>query len=450
MVVGACRRQAPTVDLPYIGGALHHTLIIGAGAAGLAAGRLLHDAGHDILIVEARDRIGGRAWTDNTFADFPIELGAEFIHGEHAATHQLVKEAGLHTIPVVRMDNLWWAENGQAALPLKNLAAPIRDIIDGLLRDYDTLPYSVPPPYAMGRGLGGGDMSLADYLRSRGWNDDALKTADVLLAQTCCARIETLSCADLIREIHADHAGSQEFRIEEGYGALFDWYSRDLPIQLNMPVSAIYWDAEGVTVIAGDQQFTAQKCILTLPIPVLQTLQFDPPLNAEKQEAIRALRTEPATKLIYRFREPLWNESLTFMAHQGLTARWWTPGYGRKDAAVIACYITADRAHSIDLMTETAALELGLLQLAQLLGLPLETMRQHLAASRRVSWADDPYALGGYAHVPPGHAEARPILAQPEGDLLFFAGEASAYDSNPQTVHGALESGWRAARECMA
>ncbi|MBC7870410.1 MAG: FAD-dependent oxidoreductase, partial [Chitinophagaceae bacterium] len=218
---------------------MQHTLIIGAGAAGLAAGRVLHDSGHDILILEARDRIGGRAWTDHTFADFPIELGAEFIHGEHAATHQLVKDAGFHTIPVVRMDHLWWAENGHPAVNRNQLPAPIREIIDGLLRDYDALAN-----FALAN-----DMSLADYLRGRGWDDDALKTADVLLAQTCCATIETLSCADLIREAHADHAGSQEFRIEEGYAALFDHYSRDVPIQLNKVVSAIYWDAEGVTVM---------------------------------------------------------------------------------------------------------------------------------------------------------------------------------------------------------
>jgi len=419
---------------------LHHTLIIGAGAAGLAAGRLLHDAGHNILILEARDRIGGRAWTDHTFADFPVELGAEFIHGEHAATHELVQDAGLHTIPVVRMDNLWWSENGQPAVPRHQLPPPVREMINGLLRDYDNLPDQARP----------GDMSLAHYLRGRGWGEDALKMADVLLAQTCCARLDRLSCADLIREMQADHAGDKEFRIEEGYGALFQWYSRDLPIRLNTSVRRIRWTKDGVMVTADNHLFLADRCIITVPIPVLRGLRFDPPLSLDKQRAINSFDTQPATKLIYRFREPLWDDSLTYMAHSGVAARWWTPGYGRKGAAVIACYITAGRARGIDDMTAATALEFGLKDLGKLLGLRPGRLKRDLVAGKRVSWVDDPYARGGYAHISPGAVYERPTLAQSEGGVLFFAGEATAYDSNPQTVHGALESGWRAAREVLA
>ncbi|MBZ0290175.1 MAG: FAD-dependent oxidoreductase, partial [Anaerolineae bacterium] len=412
---------------------MHHTIIIGAGAAGLAAGRTLHDAGYDILILEARDRIGGRVWTDHTFADFPVELGAEFIHGEHAATHDLVRQAGLHTIPVVRMDNLWWAEPGQPAVHRDKLPEPIRDIIDGLLRDYHDMPDHVKT-----------SMTLGEYLRRRFWDDEALKIADVLLAQTCCARIDTLSCQDLIREMRADHAGSEEFRIEEGYAALFDWYSRELPIQLNTPVNRIRWTKDGVMVMANKQIFMAEKCIITVPTSVIWKIRFDPDLSRETQGAIASLSIEPATKLIYRFREPLWDESLTFMAHTGVTARWWTPGYGRKNSGVIACYITAGRAYGIDEMVASDALEFGLKDLCRLLGLPATKLRHELVSGKRVSWAQDPYALGGYAHAGAAAVYERPTLAQPEGGVLFFAGEATAYDTNPQTVHGALESGWRA------
>jgi monoamine oxidase len=89
-------------------------------------------------------------------------------------------------------------------------------------------------------------------------------------------------------------------------------------------------------------------------------------------------------------------------------------------------------------------------ELAVLLGKSVDELRSACIQSQRVAWMVDPYALGGYAHIPPGSADARPILAQPVGDVLFFAGEATAYDTNPQTVHGALESGWRAARECLS
>jgi monoamine oxidase len=416
-------------------------LIIGAGAAGLAAGRMLHDAGSDGLILEARDRIGGRISTDYDFADVPVELGAEFIHGECAATHDLVRQAGLKTLPVVRMDNLWWAADGQPAVSRRKLAPALKQQLEGLLDDYHRLEASLPD-----------DLSLEAYLRGRGWDGAALIMADVLLAQTCCARLDSLSCHDLIREMQTDQAGKEEARIREGYGALLRWYSQDLPIRLNTPVSDIQWNDDGVTVLAGDTRFQARKCIVTVPVSVLQRgmIRFDPPLGEDKRWAIQALRTEPATKLIYRFRERLWSGDLTFMAHPGLAARWWTPGYPREDAAVMCAYVTADRARRIDAMDEATALAFGLDELSVLLGIPLATLRGQLMTARRVAWAHDPYALGGYVHVPPGAAEARPLLAQPEGGVLFFAGEATAYDTNPQTVHGALESGWRAARECLA
>ncbi len=418
------------------------TLIIGAGAAGLAAARQLHDSGQQILVVEARDRIGGRIWTDSHATSFPIELGAEFIHGETAATMALIQAAGLTTLPVTRLDeHLRWALPGQTARLRPELPHEFQILLDRLFADYAALALSPQEP----------DRSLASYLMQRGWEAEAIRIADVLLAQTCCAHIDELSCADLIREQQVDHAGKLEFRIEEGYAALLNHYSAGLPIHLNTAVKAVRWSDQEVTVVTADEQeFQAKRCILTLPVSLLaaNAIHFDPPLRAEKQRAIAAFRTEAATKLIYHFNQPLWDEELTYMCHAGTVARWWTPGYGRGSTALLSAYVTADRGRIIDSMSEADALALGLYELSGLLGFPLDQLQQELLTSRRIAWAHDPYARGGYAHVPPGQANARVILAQPEGRTLFFAGEATAHDSNPQTVHGAFESGWRAAREC--
>jgi monoamine oxidase len=413
-------------------------IIIGAGAAGLAAAQHFRNSNRvgGLLILEARDRIGGRIHTDNEFADYPIELGAEFIHGDNASTHQLVQQADLHTIPVERMGNLFWGLNHQAAVHHKSLPAPLHSTFDRLLNDYAKL-YSNDLPT---------DMPLANWLRSHGWSGADLDMADVLLAQTCCASIETLSCHDLIREHQNDTAGDGEARIREGYDALLHWYSRDLPIRFNTKVDRIGQH----TVSAGDETFQAHTIIVTLPVSLLQRgdITFETPLSAAKQQAIQDFRIEPATKLIYRFHEQFWDDSLTYMAHTGTTARWWTPGYQRGGNPVITAFVTADRARQIDALSETDAINLGLHELSGLLGQPENRLHERLVKARRVSWAADPYARGGYAHIPPGKAAAREILAQPEwkGSLLF-AGEATAYDSNPQTVHGALESGHRAAQQ---
>jgi monoamine oxidase len=413
-------------------------VVIGAGAAGIAATRTLKNAGKKVLVLEARDRIGGRAWTDETFAEFPVELGAEFIHGAKVITHEFVKEAGLSEIPVDRFGKLRWGD-GKAKL-VANLPHHLQDSFRKLWHDYEGL-VNVELPR---------DLSLADYLKAKGHETHALQMADVLLAQTCVASLYDLSCKDLQRDMqHGDTHGA-ESRIREGYKALFSYLSRDLDIRLSSPVHTIAQDKSGVTITSNGNHYRARTCIITLPVTILQSgaVQFSPALSFEKQCTLHALKMEAGTKLLYTFTEAFWDDTLTYMLHDDLASRWWTPGHGRKNSSVITCYTTSARARAIDTMTETNALTLGLQQLSKLLDVSFEKLSGSLTTSKRVSWAHDEYAQGAYAHVPPGAAEARIDLAKPEG-RLFFAGEATAYHSTPQTVHGAFDSGIRAAVEAI-
>jgi len=414
-------------------------LVLGAGAAGLACARRLIEAGLSVRVLEARQRAGGRIQTDKSLTGYPLELGAEFIHGERAVTHGLVQQAGLSVIPVDRLRaGLRW---GDPALPLEAVTPETRSAILGLRAAYARLeewPEDAP------------DQALAEYLKAQGFNAEALRIADVLLAQTCCARLDTLSCADLAREMRADHAGPLEYRIAEGYGALLAWLAADVPVTFGAAVERVIWGAAGVTVETNASRFEARRAVVTLPVAVLAAgaVEFEPPLPPYKQYAMRAFRTEPATKLLYVFNERRWDAELTFMAHEGVTARWWTSRYRRSGPPVLAAYLTAERARLVDALDEADALELGLREAATLLGDP--ALGEHIRGAKRVSWAADPLARGGYAHILPGGADARPALAAPIEDRLFFAGEATAWESNPQTVHGAIESGWRAAEEVQA
>ncbi len=429
-------------------------LIIGAGAAGIAAARTLQDAGHHPLILEARDRIGGRVFTRYDFAEFPVELGGEFIHGESTITRTWLREAGLSDIPIPRYTNLWWANPDigiTKALPPDQLPADERRIVLAILAAWRAL-LDKADAYR------DHDRSLASYLYEIGMDAKAIHIADILLAQTCCAPVGDLSCQDLIREMQVDHAGKDEFRIREGYFALFDHLLRGINVVLNTRITKIQHSGAKVIAYAADGTiYTADHCIVTLPVSVLQAggIMFDPPLSDRKQHAIAAFKTERATKLIYRFRERVWDQSLIFLAHPGLATRWWTPSYGReKDGindAVISAFVTVTPAARIDEMSEPAALAHGLGELAALLGDGCTQARLEslVTDAMRVSWGDDPFARGGYAYIPVGKASARIDLAAPEGDHLFFAGEATAHDTNPQTVHGAFESGIRAAKDAM-
>jgi monoamine oxidase len=236
--------------------------------------------------------------------------------------------------------------------------------------------------------------------------------------------------------------------------------------------------------------YIGETCIVTVSLNVLKYngIQFVPNLSYDKQTAIQSMKMEPGTKLIYIFKNnhteqrQLWDPNLTYMLthHQNIlesskstkmrTTRWWTPGYGHSTSSsttpksnnrthnnnIIMSYTTADFAVYLDQLLEKDAIQCGLNDLSILLSVSIELLRSNLVYSKRISWSHDPYTLGAYAHVPPGcsssssdNTNTRQALAKAEGSI-YFAGEATAYDTTPQTVHGAIYTGIRAANEILS
>ncbi|WP_298819173.1 flavin monoamine oxidase family protein [Chloroflexus sp.] len=414
-------------------------VVIGAGAAGLAAARALRDAGARVAVIEARPRIGGRIWTERSCGFYPIELGAELIHGAHTSTVELAQQAGLTLDEVDRYNGLRW---GTPARPIHELPPddPARQAIARARAIWNSLAERYTDESV--------DCSLATELCRHGFDPAALAVADVALAQTCCAELETLSCVDLAREQRVDQAGPREFRLRERYDTLLNWLARNLDIRPGMPVRAITDHGDAVTIEAGATTLRARRCVVTVPVAVLAAgaIRFNPPLSATKRAAIAAFNTRPATKHFFWFDTPLWDEDFAYAAHNGLFARWWTPAHPDPAAPLLCSYVTAERAAALDRLPDATVRELGLAELSWLLG--RSDVAERCVGFRRYRWAADQYARGGYAHLPPGMAWARPALATVEGNI-HFAGEATAFTSNPQTVHGAIDSGWRAARECL-
>jgi monoamine oxidase len=408
-------------------------IVIGAGAAGLAAARQLVAAGRSVLVLEARDRIGGRIWTDRSIGSVPVELGAEFIHGAHVQTWEWVRRTGAQTLPFARWSGRRIALGGGRVAGAWLLRA--RPDLRRLMSLEDQIAaYSGP------------DRPLSEWLRERDYSPLAAHIADLRLAHAFCATPETLSLLDLAEELRGGYTEGGDFKILTGYDQIVNALAEGLDIRLGTPVSALHWGADGVEALAeSGLSFQARDAIVTLPLALLQAgaVRFEPALPEAQREAIGQLAMAPAMKLIYRFADTLWPREMTFLSADDPVAVWWT---NRPDAAILTGFLTGPRARRLSALGGDEALERGLNQLAGYFG---PGARSQLLEARAVDWGADPWARGGYSSTPPGAAGMRAQLARPAG-ALHFAGEATVTGDSPATIHGAIGSGIRAAREIMA
>jgi monoamine oxidase len=431
-------------------------LVIGAGASGLAAARALADAGRRVIVLEARERIGGRVWTDRAFAAIPVERGAEFIHGEQADTWALVRRARLRTESFSRWQGRRIVtEDGRLAGDELLQARP--DLQRVFTLEQRLAEYQGP------------DCSLAEWLAANAYSPLASHIADLRLAHSNCATPATISVAELAHELKIADKGPGDFHILDGYDRTLALLADQLDIRLGTAVIAIRWGDDGVQVQtsggekarkrAGEFEispphpltrspahtFRARHAIVTLPLALLKAdaVTFDPPLPEAKRYAIDALTMAPAMKLLLRFQERFWDAEMTFLTGRDPVPVWWTV---RRDAPLLTGFITGPRATRLAAHGPEGALEQGMATLTAIFG---DAPRRLFADGAVVDWAADKWARGGYSSVPPGAHGQRAVLAQPAG-ALYFAGEATVFANNPATVHGALHSGARAAREIVA
>lgn len=407
-------------------------LVLGAGAAGLGAARTLTDAGRNVLVVEARDRIGGRVWTEHGFGSIPVECGAEFIHGDAVGTWAWVRRAAAPT----EAADIWYGrrmalEDGRVAGP--ELLDQRDDLKAALALEEELARYSGP------------DMPLATWLDQRGVTGLKRHLADIRMAHASCGALETLSAAALADELRASaHNGVHDFHILSGYDSVLAVLAEGLNICLNAAVQRVDWGSAGIIFrLANGEELQARAAVITLPLAVLKAgvVEFAPGLPEAQQQAIAGLAMEPAMKVIYRFREPFWDQGMTFLTLPDPMPVWWALRAGQP---LLTCFLTNWRARQAGALGE-ALIARGLEHLRPFFG---DVPEQLFEEARIVNWAADPWALGGYSSSPVGSVGLRKLLATAQPPL-FFAGEATLSDDCPATVHGALRSGERAAGEVM-
>ena len=428
-------------------------LIIGAGAAGLAAAAELARAGGSALVLEARDRVGGRCWSREVAGlAVPVELGAEFIHGRPAATLSLLQQAGTAAVDTPRKP--WISEDGRLA-PRDNFF----DEIQAAMR--------------AGRRPGTRDMSfdafLARELRPR-ISEKAFTFARMLVEGYDAADPARASARAIIEEWTNEGAGAALSRPLGGYGSVLAYLAGALAgsrvqVRLQTMVRAVQWKRGSVAIEATSFgkvfHATAPRAIITLPVGVLQlpngmpgAVRFTPALK-EKRPALKGLAAGPVIKIALCFRTAFWEaldhgryRDATFFHSPGAAfPTFWTASPVR--APLLIAWCGGPRAARF---AGTGTAEIVRRALADLHGVfgARARIESHLTAAHVHDWQQDPFARGAYSYVTVGGGGARDVLAASLKNTLYFAGEATDLEGEAGTVAGALQSGRRAVRELMA
>jgi monoamine oxidase len=422
-------------------------VVVGAGVAGLAAARMLAEAGRRVALLEARDRIGGRVHTVQAIqGELAVELGAEFVHGLPAELIDLIDEAGLTRFELDGDSRC--AGTGRSAGRL----GPCGDQHE-IHQLFDELSHAQLSPDSR-------DLTFSEFLGQRKARPEAAAWATNFVEGFNAADADRISIRALAKQQVAEDAisGDRMFRVVEGYGRVPEFLLRKFrdaggEFFRSMAVRSIDWEPGQVEVLTETGRVLAAKAaILTLPLGVLQgrRVAFSPqPMEILK--AADSMAMGPAARVVYEFGSAFWKEftslkGVSFLfAPESTPPTWWTTN--PKPPTTLTGWIAGHKAKRLemDLLPER-----GLETLSVLLDSTLHVVRKHLLRWHMHDWQTDPHSLGAYSYVPRGAIDASDQMSLPVEDTLFFAGEHTDTTGHWGTVHGALRSGYRAARQVLA
>jgi monoamine oxidase len=401
-------------------------IVIGAGAAGLAAARSLLAAGCRVALLEARGRIGGRVWTEPCHG-VAFDHGASFIHAEQINP---------------------WTTIAQRLGVATEIDPRRRLLFIGArpAREHELAAFMAARAEAQGQVIEAARadraVSIAKAVQGSGpWSAQAQVALGPWLLG---AENEAADAADF-----AAGVSGRDRLIGIGYGRLVTLYGHGVPVRLNAAVQRIDYRGPGVVVETAAGRLRGHLAIVTLPVGVLaaEQVRFLPALPLERQRAIDALPMGLLTKIGLCFEGDPFGQGDTFYLHRQ-TADQRAALYLMRPCGqdLALAFVGGDLARELERTGEAAAGAFALEPLLEIFG---SSLKARLRGVRRTRWGSDPFAMGSYAVARPGGAAMRAVLARPLADRLLFANEACAGDGWAATVAGAHQSGRRAARQAL-
>jgi monoamine oxidase len=398
--------------------------IIGAGAAGLGAAHALRNSDLSVVVLEARDRVGGRAHTIEPKPGITFDLGCGWLHS--ADKNCFVDVARQLDFEIDKTRPPWREQSFDKGFPLPER----QDFIAALDAFYERAEQAAQR---------GGDDTASHYLEpDNRWNPmiHAIST----YVNGC--ELDQVS----IRDMAAYEDTGINWRVRRGYGALLTAWGAPCPLALNTEVTLIDHSGARIRIETSRGRLAADKVIVTVPTNLIadEAIRFHPALP-EKLEAARGLPLGVDDKVMLALDQP---ESLPKDGNlRGATMRTAMASFHLRPFGqpCIEGFFGGSFARELENSGDGAFGAESIEQIVKLLGSDFRRRLKPLAESR---WARDPFARGAYSHALPGHAADRATLAAPVDGRLFFAGEATSPNFF-STAHGAKDSGERAAREAV-
>ena len=426
----------------------HDVIVLGAGIAGLTAARQLAAAGLRVHVLEARNRVGGRILTHNV-GNEAIELGAEFVHGKPPILWNLIEEANLETCELSGKHFCWEQD-------------VLQPCGDDLGRDFQWLEAL--------KDWDREDCSFADYLNRAHVPEARRKRLIGFVEGFNAADHRVIGVAALAKQQAIEDAteGDRMFHVRGGYAQVPEFLARQIEqhggaISMNTLATAIRWKQGSVEVDClhncESKTHRAAAVVIALPLGVLQSgaLKISPS-PTQAMHLLSQIRVGHARRLVMLFRRKFWTndartslrdlDALSFLhSFNELFPVWWSRF--PEDSSTLVAWTGGPRADAIADRSHRDLENEALRELAKIFAIAVSPLRELLVQSESHDWQKDPLAQGSYSYLPAGALHVPQALSQPIESTVFSAGEHTDTTGNWGTVHGAMESGQRAAHQIL-
>ena len=419
-------------------------VVVGAGAAGLMAAWELVQTGKRTAVIEGKDYVGGRIHTiqDDKF-ELPVELGAEFVHGDLELTKMLLKKAGVETYEV--KGDIW--QNEDKSLEEQNDFIEDYSVLNKKFKEVkeDISVAEFFEKHLQGTAFEELRFSLKNYV-------EGYYAADTNKASTFSLKEELTKSDD------------EQYRVEGGYIKLVDYLYRQskekgVEFFLSQPAKQIQWKKDEVNVVTQQENFSAGKVLVTVPIGVLQSekIRFLPAI-AETIDASKKLGFGPVIKTLLQFDEAFWKnkdftkgkdlDKLSFIFSKAVIPTWWT--YHPKHVAMLTGWSGGPHADDIKNLSEKEILKKALESLSEIFSVDVTQLQKKLKGWHIANWVNDIYSCGGYSYEVVNGSAIKQIIKQPIEQTIYFAGEGLYDGPEIGTVEAALYTGRETAHQMVA